>query len=1834
MEQIGQVLHRPSLTLIPPAHSFHKEAIDYQKQGDLEEAEECYLKALSLAEKAYQLNPTKSKVSQDLAALYLDYGRLLNWQSRFHDAREAYRQAHEHGWEANRLTPHQPKVQNLFKDIGLQYNRFLLTQGETDQADKIFDSVVQSPSSASQRARIIKYFSASSNWVPDREDADLDYPSFRVVNSAFDNYLGRLAPYTKPFFTQPLQPATTLPYRRDEAIQETRHLAWCIQQNDVSPEKKAAWMSDAEKVVEVFSKIDIKNLAHVQEIVALASIDHTQLHRNITNALLNGLQPEKNRFLNLFLLRGVSVMMLYRRRLTHDPHVVGDCVALLLALLNFLDNIHIYKNREQTQTLLHTLSLVLDLALDYNLSGIDRDKFEPPLNNTLNRFDNKEKYPELAWIVEYIRQKLVRLPNNESLSKALLRRVGAGLEGGMYLTAFGLKLVGTHGVALAAEAVASDTFASVYASFKKAFDGIKWLKRAPWYGDLCFIDLLIGAGRLDLLEQQINGTWDEPLLRGLCDRLEQLAYSQTDPNAQSGALKLLKALEFGQVKWAQHISSIQQYAKQNLNRLALMWPSPNIEAMERGGYAPRAGHPFWSAPPSNQLWKGIPLPSTPAELRRALKEQYVTALEQDQIFQKTIQLYVAPSDRVSRQTTDPFPLLRTVQNLLKDKHVILLTGDSGAGKTTFNRMLEKQLWEEKQEPELDLIPLLISLSSIDKPEHDLIAKALKKRGLSESQIQRLKQEKQEFVFILDGYDEIRQPQNLYLSNHINQPDGWQGRMVISCRSEYLGHGYRSRFQPNPQLLGDDPSFREVVIEPFSPEERDEYVKKYVQHNQPDWTVQQYDTYLRQPHLQVLVSNPFLLRVVLDTLPYLENEGRGQSAIQLRLDLYDQFARHWFERNEQRLSAQNLTGKKNEIFRVMPDDDFAQHGLRFVQDLAVHLYTKNAGNPVVEYSLFKDEGSWKDAFFGREEKKQLLREAWPMTGSGNQYHFIHKSLLEYFVARALFESLDACTALSTRSHRRSDASIYSFEDQPTLPSRMLPDVSLAPKHWVSDLGVVQWLTDRVKQEPTFKEQLLAIIKRSKIVAGVRQAAANAITILVRAGVQFNGADFKGIQIPGADLSYGVLDSAQFQSIPGGQQTDLRKVCLKGAWLRSADFSAAKMQGVQFGELPSLRLESRVNACCYSPDGRYLVATIGGLSEPGKLALYEVETLAHVHTFEGHTSLVTSVAFSSDGQTLVSGSWDNTVQLWSVSENKPVHTFKGHTNSVTSVAFSSDGQTLASGSDDNTVRLWSVAEQKPWHTFKGHTNSVTSVAFSSDGQTLASGGRDATLRLWSVAEQKPWHTFEGHTHEVTSVAFSSDGQTLASGSWDNTVRLWSVAENKPVHTFEGHTDSVTSVAFSGDGQTLASGSWDNTVRLWSVAENKPVHTFEGHTDSVTSVAFSSDGQTLASGSWDNMVRLWSVTEQKPWHTFEGHTHEVRGVAFSSDGQTLASGSWDDTVRLWSVAENKPVHTFKGHTNSVTSVAFSGDGQTLASGSDDNMVRLWSVAENKPVHTFKGHTNSVTSVAFSNDGQTLASGSWDKTVRLWSVAENKPVHTFDGHTKMVTSVAFSSDGQTLASGSGDWTVRLWSITEQKPWHTFEGHTHEVTSVAFSSNGQTLASGSEDKTVRLWSAAEKKLLHSFKGHTHFVTSVAFSSDGRILASGSDDKTVRLWSMTSGQCLTVIQGFNGGVNSVAWYTSAEGVWLATGSDDKVIRLWQVHWDGETCRVTLHWASAQTTLTAPGMSIQEVIGLSARNAQLLKQRGATGEPHQTEEQEARPLLTQSAEAPAFTLKTAYYEEEL
>jgi RNA polymerase sigma factor (sigma-70 family) len=249
---------------------------------------------------------------------------------------------------------------------------------------------------------------------------------------------------------------------------------------------------------------------------------------------------------------------------------------------------------------------------------------------------------------------------------------------------------------------------------------------------------------------------------------------------------------------------------------------------------------------------------------------------------------------------------------------------------------------------------------------------------------------------------------------------------------------------------------------------------------------------------------------------------------------------------------------------------------------------------------------------------------------------------------------------------------------------------------------------------------------------------------------------------------------------------------------------------------------------SPDSKYIAA----VRSDHVVVLWEARTGKEVRHFRA-----VSVAFSPDGQLLACGGYGtretglNTglVRLYDLATGKEVRQLRGHLTPVCSVAFSSDGRTLVScgyvllgmrtgepgESETRFVRFWDVATGKERPPVLAGLRSNRAL-LSPDGRTIASlGDLGKTITLLETATGGERARLVGHTESVFGVAFAPDGRTLASGSMDGSVRLWDVLSGKEIGRLKGHRHWVQSVAFAPDGKTLVSGSVDTTGLVWDVS-----------------------------------------------------------------------------------------------------------------------------------------------------------------------------------------------------------------------------------------------------------------------------------------------------------------------------------------------------------------------------------------------------------------------------------
>ena len=157
--------------------------------------------------------------------------------------------------------------------------------------------------------------------------------------------------------------------------------------------------------------------------------------------------------------------------------------------------------------------------------------------------------------------------------------------------------------------------------------------------------------------------------------------------------------------------------------------------------------------------------------------------------------------------------------------------------------------------------------------------------------------------------------------------------------------------------------------------------------------------------------------------------------------------------------------------------------------------------------------------------------------------------------------------------------------------------------------------------------------------------------------------------------------------------------------------------------------------------------------------------------------------------------------------------------TSIAFSADGKTLISGSGGGVIRLWDAATGKE-RTPAGRQWNF-GATLSADGRTLAFVGE--SIQLWDMALGRELSAFPKEPDAAAPLVFSPDGKTLACRDNERGVLLWDVGPRKVLRQLKTDLKKepltfLETVAFSPDGKTLATGGYEGAVRFWDPMTGK--------------------------------------------------------------------------------------------------------------------------------------------------------------------------------------------------------------------------------------------------------------------------------------------------------------------------------------------------------------------------------------------------------------------------------
>jgi WD40 repeat protein len=619
--------------------------------------------------------------------------------------------------------------------------------------------------------------------------------------------------------------------------------------------------------------------------------------------------------------------------------------------------------------------------------------------------------------------------------------------------------------------------------------------------------------------------------------------------------------------------------------------------------------------------------------------------------------------------------------------------------------------------------------------------------------------------------------------------------------------------------------------------------------------------------------------------------------------------------------------------------------------------------------------------------------------------------------------------------------------------------------------------------------------------------------------------------------------------------------------------------EVGSTPGTRMvltghSHEVRAAALSPDAKAAFSgscaqlDSDGECELGELILWDASSGKEQKRWYAHSTWVTAVEFSSDGQTLISGGEDGTLLLWDRNGNY-IGQLLGHRDSITDLDAVANSIHLLSGSGDGYLIMWDLKTGNVVQRFAATENPIVSISIAAIPSLAISANQSGSLLLWDLGNHQPVRYIPHLGYDIKSIVLDPTGNWILIISNDTLgyyLRMIRTTDGLLLHqhlfscvpgdldvspdssfilitcsstiikmdlqdwsiqnTFYGHDEIFNTISISQDGQTALSTSKDGSLRVWDLSENFTYRTQSINVDSLNAIDISADGNylLLSDAEKDDYIRpvLWDVTQKKVITTCDSSfiSFSPGGVKISPDRHYAAAvgiitGYYNFkiiTATVWDLETGKIHFTIPLFLANSGAVAISPDSRYLLIGTQlqdksSGQFILYDIETTESVLEFDT-PEDISSIAFNSDGTRAITGSrFLGGVILWDIKTGTEIRNYSyAENGPIFSVAFGP-GDTTVLGAGLGEIYLWDTDTGELLDSYAGLTSTPWSLAISPQGNYVLAGTEKGELILWDFATGEALYR-ENLPIGIYSVVFSPKGNIAyAAAIEGKLIELQS-------------------------------------------------------------------------------------------------------------------------------
>lgn len=408
----------------------------------------------------------------------------------------------------------------------------------------------------------------------------------------------------------------------------------------------------------------------------------------------------------------------------------------------------------------------------------------------------------------------------------------------------------------------------------------------------------------------------------------------------------------------------------------------------------------------------------------------------------------------------------------------------------------------------------------------------------------------------------------------------------------------------------------------------------------------------------------------------------------------------------------------------------------------------------------------------------------------------------------------------------------------------------------------------------------------------------------------------------------------------------------------------------------------------------------------------------------------LAVHEDSQTIAIAGVAGKIQIRDLENPEVISTGRSSGSTVFGAAFTSDGETLCTTHFDNSIQLHALPEASPPERWCGHLAFSNDLLIDESRHQIISAGEDGTVRVWHRQSRFGERQERHHSASVESICHVPQTELFVTTGFDGSIGLW--------HWTDGFQKRLLPAGGTGKRRVqcteklLLAIDDDGCMHRWSLANDRLIDHARlsasretGHPTKAAAMIDCDVHSAERAVSLDRRghIILWDPAACRLLAQSQQFGQCVR---FIPDHKIIVGGD-DGRFAILNADDVSLQRTVQPHRDRVQAAEVLVDG-TVISGDRSGLVCRWSAQTGKILQRFEGHDKGIEAIAVFPDGRRFLTGSWDRTVKLWSIDEPRALLTLKQFEDSARSLCLHPNGQHIAVGCMDGSVSTWDLTKPR--------------------------------------------------------------------------------------------------------------------------------------------------------------------------------------------------------------